>query len=376
MKKCAHVKIILKTLYRAKTKHTSSDYSLFTHCSFDATKNRLDSYKGKDGMKMLSKDLREDAVEILGYEKKETILRTDKENDSYEEQKVCYICKKEFSTDKDDENAFKLYHKARDNCHYARKFRGSAHSICNLRYKTTKKFPVVFHNGSTYDYHFIINQLEFDGQVKCLRENTGKYITFSVFFKLDNGKTITYKLKFINSFRFMSSKLSDLVDNLSEKIYWDNCTDCKSRLDYMTTKDNQLIFGCFDCKKNYQKDFNKDLINSFANKYQFCNGDINKFVLLLRKGVYPYEYMDSWERFDETSLTDKKYFYSELYLKDITDKDYTHAQKELKFKNLGDYHDLYGQSDTYCLQMYLKTLETNELKYMNLILLIFCLHLE
>ena len=216
MKKCAHVKIILKTLYRAKTKHTSSDYSLFTHCSFDATKNRLDSYKGKDCMKMLSKDLREDAVKILGYEKKETILRTDKENDSYEEQKVCYICKKEFSTDKDDENAFKLYHKARDNCHYARKFRGSAHSICNLRYKTTKKFPVVFHNGSTYDYHFIINQLEFDGQVKCLRENTGKYITFSVFFKLDNGKTVTYKLKFINSFRFMSSKLSDLVDNLSE----------------------------------------------------------------------------------------------------------------------------------------------------------------
>ena len=246
--------------------------------------------------------------------------------------------------------------------------------------KTSKEIPVVFHNGSTYDYHFIIKQLakEFEGQFECLGANTEKYISFSVPIKkeLDNGKTFTYKLQFIDSFRFMSSKLSDLVDNLSEKIYWDNCTDCKSRLDYMTTKDNQLIFGCFDCKKNYQKDFNKDLINSFANKYQFCNGDINKFVLLLRKGVYPYEYMDSWERFDETSLTDKKYFYSELYLKDITDKDYTHAQKELKFKNLGDYHDLYGQSDTYCLQMYLKTLETNELKYMNLILLIFCLHLE
>ena len=59
--------------------------------------------------------------------------------------------------------------------------------------------------------------------------------------------------------------------------------------------------------------------------YQFCDGDINKFVLLLRKGVYPYEYMDSWKRFDETSLPDKKDFYSEFYLEDIIDKDYTHA---------------------------------------------------
>ena len=52
-----------------------------------------------------------------------------------------------------------------------------------------------------------------------------------------------------------------------------------------------------------------------------------KFIFLLRKGVYPYEYMDSWERFDETSLPDKKFFYSNFYFEDITDKDYTHAQK-------------------------------------------------
>ena len=94
------------------------------------------------------------------------------------------------------------------------------------------------------------------------------------------------------------------------------------------------------------------LIKKFPNIHQFCNGDINKFVLLLRKGVYPYEYMDSWERSDETSLPYKKSFYSELYLEDITDKDYTHAQKvfkELGLKNLGDYHDLYVQSDTLLL---------------------------
>ena len=74
--------------------------------------------------------------------------------------------------------------------------------------------------------------------------------------------------------------------------------------------------------------------------------------MLLRKGVYPYEYIDIWERFDETSLPEKKVFYSELYLEDITDEDYTHAQKvfeELKLKTVGGYHDLYVKSDTILL---------------------------
>ena len=69
------------------------------------------------------------------------------------------------------------------------------------------------------------------------------------------------------------------------------------------------------------------------------------FVLLLKKGVYPYEYMDSWERFDETSLPDKEAFYSSLNMEDITDVDYRHAKRVLKYVNLGDYYDLYVQSD-------------------------------
>ena len=90
----------------------------------------------------------------------------------------------------------------------------------------------------------------------------------------------------------------------------------------------------------------------FPNIHQFCKGHINKFVLLLRKSVYPYEYMDSWERFDETSLPDKKAFYSELYLENITNEDYIHSQKifeELQLKNLGDYHNLHVQRDTLLL---------------------------
>ena len=145
---------------------------------------------------------------------------TAKENKSYEKQKVCYICKKEFSTDENDKNAFKLYHKVRDHWHYTRKVRGAAHSICNLRYKTPKEILIVFHNGSMYDYHFIINKLakQFYGQLECLGENTEKYTTFSVpiIKELDNGKTIMYRLKFIDSFRFILTTLSSLVNNLSE----------------------------------------------------------------------------------------------------------------------------------------------------------------
>ena len=76
----------------------------------------------------------------------------------------------------------KKQQKVRDHCRYTGKYRGAAHNISNLRYKIPKEIPVVFHNGSTYDYHFIIKELikEFEGNFECLGKNTEKYITFSV----------------------------------------------------------------------------------------------------------------------------------------------------------------------------------------------------
>ena len=173
-------------------------------------------------------------------------------------------------------------------------------------------------------------------------------MTFSVPIKKEIK--ITYKIKFIDSFRFMSTSLSKLVDNLSEGLHNNTCVDCKSYLDYMITKDEKLIFRCYSCKKNYEKDFHKELIERFANIYEFCNRDLNKFILLLRKGIYPYEYMDNWERFDETSLPDKESFYSSLNMENIDDIDYRHGNnvfKKFKLKHLGEYHDLYVQSDTF-----------------------------
>ena len=109
-------------------KHTPSGYSLFTHCLFDTTKNKLDYYRGKNCMKNFCLDLREHATKIINYEKKEMIPLTKKEEKKHNKQKVCYICKKRFSTD--DNN--KKYHKDTE------KYRGAAHDIGNLRYKIPK----------------------------------------------------------------------------------------------------------------------------------------------------------------------------------------------------------------------------------------------
>ena len=273
-------------------KHTPSGYSIFTHCSFDQTKNKLDHYRGKDCMKKFCKDLREHATRIINYEKKKMIQLTIAEKIYHNKQKICYICKKEFDT------SDKKNYKVRDHCHYTGKYRGAAHNMCNLRYKILKEIPVVFHNGSTYNYHFIIKELvkEFNGAFECLGENTEKYITFSVPIKkkIENKDLeITYKIKFIDSYRFLTMPLSKLIDNLSEGIHNNKCADCKSCLDYIKTKNEKLIFKCFNCEKYYKKKFNKELIKRFASTYEFCNKDLDKFILLLRKGVYPYEYMNN-----------------------------------------------------------------------------------
>ena len=161
-------------------------------------------------MKLFCEDLKDQAMKIIDYEKKEMIPLTDEEKESYENQEICHICEKEFCTDENNKK-FKKMHKVRDHCHYTGKYRGAAHRNGNLNYK---------------------------GYFHCLGENTEKYITFSVPIKKvldsDNGsdndsdsnndndkdknkvKTITYRIKFIDSCRFMQDSLSNLVDNLSE----------------------------------------------------------------------------------------------------------------------------------------------------------------
>ena len=113
-----------------------------------------------------------------------------------------------------------------------------------------------------------------------------------------------------------------------------------------------IKYKCLCCNKNYQQKFDEKLKERFFNTYKCPNHDNNKFILLLWKDVYPYEYMDDWGKFNETSLTEKEDIYSHLNMEDITGANYMHVKrvcKNFEIKNLGEYHDLYVQRDTLLL---------------------------
>ena len=315
--------------------HIPSGYSIYTNCSIDKSNKKLSCHRGEDCMKRFCKDLKDHATKIIDFKKK-TMIPLTKEEDNYNKENTCYICKKDFNNDG----------KVRDHCHFTGKYRRAAHNMCNLRYKIPKNIPVTFHNGSTYDNHFIIKEVacesdgnfeclgentekyitfsvpikkridnknvditykrraahnmcnlrykipknipvifhngstydnhfiikelasEFDGNFECLGENTEKYITFSVPIKkrIDNKNIdITYKIKFIDSFRFMATSLSKLVDNLTDNIHNDKCIKCKSNLCFVRAVNEKLMFKCIDCEKKYEKEFNKELLERFAN---------------------------------------------------------------------------------------------------------------
>ena len=331
---------------------------MFTRCSFNKKENKLNYYRGKDCVEKLCKKLKESTMEIIDYEEKEMIPLTYAENNFYKEQETFHICQERFCIDKDDKNDTNK-RKVKDHCHYTGKIKGAAHSKCNLSYKVPKEITIIIQNA-TYDTYFVINQLaiEFKGELNCIGDNMGKYVTFSVPIKkeCDNSKT-TYKLKYIDSFRFMSTSLSELV-GITSGIF--NSIECKSCIEnirinseccFVGLKNNRLIYKCKEFKEEWKRPINK-LIEIFPSIYQFCNKNLNKFVMLLRKGVHHYEYMDSWEKLNETLLPPEKVFYSNLNLEDISDEDYVHSQKVWdvsEIKNLGEYHDLYSQSDTLLL---------------------------
>ena len=172
-------------------------------------------------------------MKIINFKKKKMKLSIKEEQESYENTKICYICKEKCQNNYSKD---KKYHKVRDHCHCTGKYRGPAYSICNLKYSVPKKIPMAFHNGFNYDYHFIIKELA--GELKkkqftCLGENIKKYIAFTVptekeVTKIDKKgeeitKSISYILQFIDSSRFMASSLSNFVNSLSEGIHRIKC---------------------------------------------------------------------------------------------------------------------------------------------------------
>ena len=184
--------------------------------------------------------------------------------------------------------------------------------------------PLVLHNGSKYDNHLIIKQLgkDFNGYFSCIGENTEKYISFSITFIKENANSNKKKkpdansLRFSDSFRFMNTSLDNLVKNIAEP------------------------------SKNLSIDVLKE---RFYNTYRLCVDHEEKLKLLSRKGVYPCEYMDSWEKFKLPVPLEKEYYYSELNDSNIDDGDIGHIKNvcnTFKISKSGKYHNLYVSSDT------------------------------
>ena len=231
------------------------------------------------------------------------------------EPSVCHICERAIGDDI----------KVKDHCHLTGKYRGAAHQDCNLKYKEPSFIPVIFHNLSGYDAHLFIKQLgavssTTSGNINCIANTEEKYISFT---KKILVETVVEKKKgeeqerevylnnrFIDSFKFMSSGLDSLVKNLTDN-------------------------GKDSTKTTHTK-------NRFQDKISLC----------LRKGVYPYDYVDSPERLQETQLPPKSAFYSKLTKQDILKVDYIHAQKiwkEFGMKTMKNYHDLYLELDVLLL---------------------------
>ena len=250
--------------------------------------------------------MKDQATDVTNTEKKEMIPLRDYGKNGNMKCKTIVTYAKKSCYDKDNKSECEVYCKVRDHCHYNGKFRSAAHNICNQRYREQREIPVVLHNASNYDYHLIIKELanKFKGNIDCLGENTEKYITLSVLLKkeIKNNKLVTYKLRFIDSSRFMNTSFTSLVDNLS-KVDNTNCKKCmeryntKSECQYIKHKNNKLVYKCKQCNKIYSKTISV-LSKRFPTTYQFCNKNLDKFLLLLRRDVYSHEYMDSWEKFD------------------------------------------------------------------------------
>ena len=223
---------------------------------------------------------------------------TNKDEEHFKLATVCHICKNGF-TKKD--------YKVRDHCHVTGKYRGAAHNNCNQSFRLTNKIPVIFHNLKGYDSHFIMQEIgKFNQEISVIPNNMEKYMAFFL------GK----HLKFIDSFQFMSSSLESLVKNI------------------------------LPCDMKYT-------LQEFQNE---------KLELMKRKGVYPYDYMDHFDKFNEKHLPPREEFYSILNDKHITNEDYKHAQNvwnTFNLESMGEYHDLYLKSDVLLLadvfEMFRKT---------------------
>ena len=272
----------------------------------------------EDAMDVFIKWLEEDVKAIANIKPKEMVF-TKEDEKQFNKALECWICGELLGNDR-----------VRDHCHYTGRYRGPAHNSCNLKYRKPKFIPVVFHNLTGYDSHLFIKKLGSDNDkenIDCIPNNEEKYISFSKTVKVGEYKDKktgdirikTFKIRFIDSFKFMGSSLEALVNNLP-----------------------------------------KDAFNNLERYYTKEDAELIK-----RKGFYPYEYMNTEERFKETKLPPREAFYSKLSGKGISKEDYKHALNvwnTFKMETFKDYHELYNETDVLLLADVFENFRNNNLK--------------
>ena len=257
-------------------------------------------YRGYDAAEKFLVALQEEEKKInIIFDNPKAMFLTREEQLKHDNATHCHVCKRRLITWDKKKKKYKR-DSVRDHCHITGKYRGAAHNACNLKLRIESgktHIPIVFHNLRGYDSHLIMQAIsKVKGDINCIANNMEKYVTFSL-----------GQLRFIDSFQFLSTSLHRLVASNKPEV--------------------------FNITAEYEK-------------------DSEKRQLLLRKGVYPYEYMNNWDCFEETCLPSREEFYSKLTDENITEVDYQHAQEVWKTfgcDNMGDYHDLYLRTDVLLL---------------------------
>ena len=265
------------------------------------------------------------------------ILMTDEDRKDFETATHCFICGDKFKNSYKNEKEAEKYKKVRDHCHFTGKYRGCAHSICNLNYCNKHfKIPVFFHNMKNYDGHLIIQnaeKLSNKKKIDVIAQNSEKFINIGF-------DSLSVK----DSFSFITASLDKLVSMTK----YDNTVE-KERSKWVL-------------RDNWQRNFRYSSKNDII-KTEKC------LDLLTEKGVYPYDYMNSFDKFNDEHLPSKEQFYSRLTEEDITNDDYTKAKqiwKHFDIKNMGEYHDLYLKTDVLLLTDVFENLRDMCLSYYGL----------
>lgn len=287
----------------AYQEHQVYSIGYYFKCNYDNSLSYYSAQRGANCVNWFVREMMQLAIRVapILYGQIPLNMTPDQEL-SFQNEEACHICKTKFSL---------ADVKVRDHSHISGTYRGAAHQNCNVLYQESKTIPVVFHNLSGYDSHFFIRELsgrEFPGDVQIIPINDQKYISFTK--TVDQASKGAWgrdsiRLKFIDSFRFMASSLDKLASYLP------------------STKKNIL-------------------------HHEFNQLDAEKRALLERKGVFPYDYIDSWSKLDEPSLPSRNDFYSRLTETHIREDDYEFACKmwqEFDINTLGEYSDLYLKTD-------------------------------